>query len=176
MKNNKLFVLLILVPVFLMCSRNTEKNLTNEQIRETEEALIGANRMLLQKDKDRIKEYMAEHDLSLRETETGLWFEIIKNGNGTQVQDGMLLTIDYKVSLLDGTVCYSSDSLGYKQFRAGKGGIESGLDEGIRMLNEGSEAIFVLPPHLAHGLTGDGDRIPARSVILYYVKLLKVEP
>jgi len=176
MKNNKLFLLLILVPAFLMCSRNTEKNLTNEQIRETEEALIGANRMLLQKDKDRIKEYMAEHDLSLRETETGLWFELLKDGNGTQVQDGMLLTIDYKVSLLDGTACYSSDSLGYKQFRAGKGGIESGLDEGIRMLNEGSEAIFVLPPHLAHGLTGDGDRIPARSVIVYYVKLLKVEP
>ena len=86
-----------------------------------------------------------------------------------------MVTLAYDVSLLDGTHCYGSDSLGFKQFRVGQGGVESGLEEGILMLNKGSKAIFIMPPHLAHGLTGDGDQIPARSVIVYHVELIKVE-
>jgi len=159
-----------------MCSRNNDKTLTKDQIREAEEALITANRVLLKRDKARIIEYIESHNLMLKETQSGLWFEITKQGNGPEVKEGMLLTMDYRVSLLDGTECYSSDSTGYKQFRPGQGGVESGIDEGIRMLREGSEAIFILPPHLAHGLTGDGDCIPPHTVILYHIKLVKVEP
>jgi len=54
--------------------------------------------------------------------------------------------------------------------------VESGLEEGILLLRVGDKATFIMPPHLAHGLQGDGDRIPARSIIMYDVLLLKVEP
>jgi FKBP-type peptidyl-prolyl cis-trans isomerase len=170
------FILILVLPGLVMCSRKKENAPTESQIKEAEEALIGVNRMLLQKDKARIIEYIDSNDLALKETETGLWFDITTKGSGPQVNEGSQVTIEYIISLLNGTYCYSSDSSGYKQFRIGQGGVENGLDEGMRMLTEGSEAIFILPPHLAHGLTGDGDRIPARSVIVYKVKLVKVEP
>jgi FKBP-type peptidyl-prolyl cis-trans isomerase len=56
----------------------------------------------------------------------------------------------------------------------GKGGVESGLEEGILLLHEGDKARFVLAPHLAHGLIGDENRIPPRSIIIYYIELLAV--
>lgn len=174
--NNSLAILTIFILLLVSCSRKQDKSLTPQQVRDAEEALIEANRVLLKKDKARIIEYNDKNDLSLKETETGLWFDILSPGKTPKVNEGNLVTIGYRVSLLDGQTCYNSDSLGYKQFRPGQGGVESGIDEGIRMLSEGSEAIFILPPHLAHGLTGDGDCIPPRTVIVYHVKVIKVEP
>jgi len=169
--------LLVFLSVFLMqCSQRREKGPTEQEIRETEEALIGANRMLLQKDKEKIEDYIQEQHLTMQESESGLWYGITEPGTGARVKENLLVTLKYYVDLLNGTHCYSSDSLGYKQFRVGKGGVESGLEEGVLLLNEGSKAVFILPPHLAHGLTGDGNKIPARSVIVYHVELLKVEP
>lgn len=176
MNSCRFFILFFTLPALIMCSRKKENTLTESQIKQAEEALVEVNRMLLQKDKARIIEYVDSNNLDMKETETGLWFDITGKGAGSYAKEGSLVTIKYNVSLLDGTYCYSSDSSGYKQFRLGQGGAEKGLDEGIRLLSEGSEAVFILPPHLAYGLAGDGDCVPARSVIVYNVKLLKVEP
>ncbi len=120
--------------------------------------------------------YNDQHSLHLKESETGLWFKIDKTGHGKTASDGWQITLKYKVSLLDGTLCYSSDLQGPKKFTVGKGGVESGLEEGVKMLREGDRALFVLPPHLADGLPGDGNKIPARSIIVYEVEVLKLEP
>jgi FKBP-type peptidyl-prolyl cis-trans isomerase FkpA len=176
MKIKLILSFLLLLMVFQYCSRNREGNVSELEIRETKEALVGANRLLVQKDKEKIMAYMQHNNLSLKETTSGLWYAIIKQGSGPGVKENMQVTLKYKVSLLNGTVCYSSDSLGVKQFRVGKGGVESGLEEGVLLLNEGSRALFILPPHLAHGLPGDGNKIPARSIIIYEIELLKAVP
>ncbi len=166
---------MVLIPVVLSCNRKKENSLTESQIREATDAMVGANRLLLKKDKEEIIHYIDSMNLALKESETGLWFQILKPGSGPKVVEGSEVTLDYTVSLLDGKICYSSDFSGPKQFIAGQGGVENGLDEGVRLLSEGGEAIFILPPHLAHGLMGDGNCIPARSVIVYKIKLTKVQ-
>jgi FKBP-type peptidyl-prolyl cis-trans isomerase FkpA len=176
MKIKLLLYFLLLLMVFQFCSRNREGNVSELQIRETREALVGVNRLLVQKDKEKIRTYMQHNNLSLKETSSGLWYGIIKQGSGPKVKENMQVTLKYKISLLDGTVCYNSDSLGVKQFRVGKGGFESGLEEGVLLLNEGSSALFIMPPHLAHGLPGDGNKIPARSIIIYEIELIKAVP
>ncbi|MFO7368877.1 MAG: FKBP-type peptidyl-prolyl cis-trans isomerase [Bacteroidales bacterium] len=173
---NKEILLIIAVFFLLSCSRKQEPAISEAEIRETEEALIGVNRLLIQKDKEKILEYMKQHQLTLEETETGLWYAIKQKGSGLKAEAGNRVTLAYEVSLPDGTTCYNSDSLGLKQFVVGKGGVESGLEEGILLLNEGSKALFIMPPHLAHGVPGDGNRIPARSILVYQVELIKVEP
>ncbi len=170
-------ILIIIVATFLLsCSRKQEQAVSEAEIRETEEALIGANRLLVQRDKEKILEYIEQHRLNLEETSSGLWYTVTEKGRGIKVGENSRVTIAYEVSLLDATKCYDSDSLGLKQFVVGKGGVESGLEEGILLLHEGSKALFIMPPHLAHGVPGDGNRIPARSIIVYKVDLLKVEP
>jgi FKBP-type peptidyl-prolyl cis-trans isomerase len=175
MKVNGLYLVFILI-FFHFCSGNQEKNITNAEMRNTEEALVGANRILVKKDREKIMAYVRRNNLTMKETSSGLWYGIERYGFGVKAQENALVTLKYKVSLLDGTVCYDSDSLGVKQFRIGKGGVESGLEEGVLFLKVGDKATFIMPPHLAHGLPGDGNRIPARSIIVYDVILLKVEP
>jgi FKBP-type peptidyl-prolyl cis-trans isomerase len=50
--------------------------------------------------------------------------------------------------------------------------MEAGLNQGLRMLKPGAEAIFILPPFLAYGLPGDGKKIPSRAVIVYRITIL----
>jgi len=130
---------------------------------------------MIQKDREKIVNYINSHHLAMNESASGLWYGIGKQGAGKQVQKGSVVSLGYSLTLLDGTVCYNSDSLGLKEFIVGRGGVESGLEEGVLLLKEGARATFILPPHLAHGLVGDGNRIPARSVIVYQVDLLHVE-
>ena len=80
--------------------------------------------------------------------------------------------MDYECSLLDGTRCYSSKELGPKELILGKSEIEAGLNEGLRLLKPGAEAIFIIPPFLAFGLIGDGKLIPPRAVMVYNVKVM----
>lgn len=139
------------------------------------EALVRLNKYLVKRDADIIRAYIKRHNWTMKETESGLWFGIYKNGNGTKPMKGFRVTLKYKVELIDGTFCYSSDSSGYKQFYIGSANIEAGLDEGMLYMHQGDAARFILPPHLAHGSMGDNNRIPPRSIILYDVELLKVE-
>jgi FKBP-type peptidyl-prolyl cis-trans isomerase len=163
----------------LLCqcsSDHRESHPENTDIRKTQEALVGANRILVKQDREKILAYVRRNNLTMKESQTGLWYGIERYGFGRNAQENARVTLKYQVSLLDGTVCYDSDSLGLKQFVLGKGGVESGLEEGVMLLRIGDKATFIMPPHLAHGLQGDGHRIPPRSVIVYNVILLKVEP
>jgi FKBP-type peptidyl-prolyl cis-trans isomerase FkpA len=175
MKISSLFIACLL---FLLCDckRHQQYTYSEKDYAATERALVGANRLLLKKDKENIMAYITEHKLDMKESETGLWYRIDKAGHGNMAKTGEQITLKYKVFLLDGTLCYSSDSLGPKKFVVGRGGVESGLEEGVTMLREGDRALFIMPPHLAEGLPGDGDRIPARSIIIYEVEVLKLEP
>jgi FKBP-type peptidyl-prolyl cis-trans isomerase FkpA len=174
MIRNSLIGCLITLLIISGC-RKQNNAVSDEDYRKTKEALIGANRILVRKDAEKIKAYIHRHNWNMKQTTSGLWYMILNEGQGKASQTGKVITIDYSVDLLDGTHCYSSDSLGPKKFRIGQGGIESGLEEGVLLLKEGEKARFIMPPHLAHGLTGDGNRIPARSVIIYEIAVIKIE-
>ena len=76
---------------------------------------------------------------------------------------------------MDGRVCYSSDSLGPKEFVVGADNVETGLHEGIQYLHVGDRATLILPSHLAHGLIGDESKIPPKASVIYELELLSVK-
>ena len=140
----------------------------------SKESLIRANKGLVTIDKERIEAFAERHQWEMSTTETGLWYQIYEHGTGDSARNGLIASLKYTVSLLDGTLCYSSDSTGEKTFLIGQGGVESGLEEGILLMRCGDKARFIMPPHLAHGLPGDNDKIPPRSTIVYQVELLNL--
>ncbi len=77
--------------------------------------------------------------------------------------------------LLDGTPCYETSEKSPKVITVGKGGVESGVEQGLQTMRQGTEAILVIPPHLAHGNFGDRDKIPGNTVIIYHVKIIEVQ-
>ncbi len=129
------------------------------------------NRKLLRQEKREIDAYIKAKHWKMKESGTGLRYQIISKGNGEKAHMGQIAKIRYSVKLFDGQQIYS----GIKSFKIGYSGVESGLEEGILLLKKGDEAKFILPSHLAYGLSGDGDKIPPHTPIIYYVKLLKLK-
>lgn len=140
-----------------------------------QEELVEVNRILLKKDQQRIAAHIKRMNWNMQETETGLWYEILQKGSGSLIASGDEITLKYSLSMLDGTMLYSSAEKGAKTLIAGKGGVESGLEQGVLLCNLGTKARFILPPHLAHGLTGDGERIPARAILVYEIEIIELK-
>jgi FKBP-type peptidyl-prolyl cis-trans isomerase FkpA len=160
--------------VLYSCAESKNK-VSEQEFINTSEALVGANRIMVGKDREKIVSYIERIGWDMIESQTGLWSQIYTKGHGVPAVKGKFITLSYTLSILDGSVCYTSDSLGYKQFLIGSGGVESGLEEGVLLLREGDKARFILPPHLAQGLTGDGNKIPPRAIIVYDVEVINIK-
>ena len=166
----KIFFLILIMSLFA-CRENHGKS--NIDSRPGKNEMADLNRYLIQKDRERIINYIERKNLHMSESPTGLWYQIIKIGEGKTISDNDKVLISYQCTLLDGTKCYSSDNLGPKQIVIGRSEIETGLTEGLKLLKPGAEAIFIIPPFLAYGLVGDRKMIPSRAVIVYNVNILQ---
>ena len=166
----------ILILLWLLAACKSEPpNNEGENLYEKQEKLVEINKILVKKDAEKIASFIKRQGWNMTETQTGLWYMIYERGRGIKAQTGMVATVNYKISLLDGTECYQSDDSGPRQFKIGQGGVESGLEEGILFMHEGDKARFIMPPHLAYGLLGDNHKIPARAIIIYEVELIKLD-
>jgi FKBP-type peptidyl-prolyl cis-trans isomerase len=150
-------------------SCNSEKGQVSKNSGPGKKEMSDLNRYLVQKDRERIESYIGRKKLAMTESPAGFWYAISSEGTGNYFTDNDKVTLEYEVSLLDGTSCYSSKDMGPKEVIVGRSSIEAGLNLGLRMLRPGGKAIFIIPPFLAYGLTGDGKKIPARAVIVYNI-------
>lgn len=166
----ELFIFIIFM--FLSGSCRNETDNRKAPVKPGNREMTDLNRYLVQKDREIIQNYIERKDLKMTESPTGLWYLIKNEGNGQYLKDNDRIVMNYECRLLDGTVCYSSDDFGPKRVILGKTDIEPGLNEGLRLLKPGAEALFILPPFLAFGLVGDGKKIPPRTIIVYSVSIL----
>lgn len=167
-----------LMAIFFGCNRNnqpeTKKNL-DEIEKEYKKPMMEWNEKKVRDQDMRIKKYVERRDWDMTRTGTGLFYEIYEEGTGSKTDTGKYVTIKYKVELLDGTFCYSSDSSGLRNLKPGKMQIERGLEETLLKMREGDKARIIAPPHLAYGLPGDGEKIPADATLVYHVELINAE-
>ena len=157
-----------------MKDADKKKHMTKTELKKYDKSLEAANRYLTTLDAERIDSYAKRRNWDMIVTKSGLWYQVYEHGKGPKAKEGQVAVLNFKISLLDGTLCYTSDSLGTKEFAIGHGGVESGLEEGILLLKVGDKARFIMPPYKAHGLLGDMNKIPARSIIIYEIELLKL--
>jgi FKBP-type peptidyl-prolyl cis-trans isomerase FkpA len=160
-----------LIFIFSFVSCRNEKVPGVAENKPGKEEMADLNRYLVEKDREIIENYIERKKLTMTESQTGLWYSVRNEGTGEYLKDYDRIVMNYECSLLDGTVCYSSSDLGPKEVILGKTDIEPGMNEGLRLLKPGGEALFILPPFLAYGLVGDGKKIPPRTVIVYTVRI-----
>ncbi len=164
----------ILIIIISLSSCKEKKNTPIKNWNKIDKQLIEINKYLIDEDEERIESFIQRNDWNMKQTKTGLWYEITQQGTGDSIGENNLVTINYTLELLDGTLCYSSDSLGAKTFKVGYANVEAGLQEGVQLLTNGAKARFILPPYLAHGLVGDHNRIPSHAILVYYVEVTDV--
>ena len=168
-------IMLALVILALGCDREEAENRTGQTTVDPGESLIKTNRYLVKSEIEDIENYIRRHQWEMKETGSGLRYMIAEQGNGPKVKDGDIITIRYNLWLINGNLVYNSIDDGPKTFFVGKGGVESGLEEGVLLLHDGDKARFILPAHLAYGLLGDEKKIPPRTAIVYELELIKIK-
>lgn len=164
---------LISLLIINSCKENSEKVATKNEWSDS--TSVGFNKDRIKEEELQINLYLSHHsELKLSPTGTGLRYQITKKTNGTKAESGDSVDVVMKINLLDGNICYKTDSIELDQFLIDRSQVESGIQEGIKLMKEGEEAVFILPSNLAHGLLGDFKTIPPMSPIVVNLELVKV--
>lgn len=171
-----IFLNIMVLLIFSSCNPSAKDKQDNSKPNKkvVKEHLERANKHLLKVEEQNIRDYISRHQYHMKETGSGLFYEIYQSSQGIKATKGKIAQLNFKVSLLNGEAIYSSDKEGLKEFLIGKGGVESGLEEGILLMRTGEKARFVIPSHLAFGLLGDLEKIPEKASIVYDVELVKL--
>ena len=101
-------------------------------------------------------------------TASGLQYTIIAEGAEYKVQPQDTVWVNYKGTLLDGTVFDENDST---EFVANR--VIRGWTEGLGLLGEGGKATLYIPAELAYGSRGNRG-IEPNSTLIFDVEVLKV--
>lgn len=169
----KIRILSFLLTIVFLTTACGEKD--KKTVRWTKEQSSNLNRQLSESEAYAIQQYLSHRtNWKMTKTGTGLQYMIYNQGKGPKAQAGYYASVNYEISLLDGTVCYTSDSLGVSEFLIDHSDVESGLQEGIQYLHVGDKAVFIMPSHLAHGLLGDMNKIPPLEPVIFKIELLKL--
>ncbi len=169
-------IIVFFILFFIGCRDTTIKEnklpkntITEKQVKDL---FVKANQQVIQKENDEMDYYVKSHKLPFIKTTSGIRFFVYKPSvKGDSIKEGEEIKMNFKVSLLDGTECYSSKTLGIKTFIVGHENLESGIHKGVQFLKHGDKALFLIPSHLAHGLLGDMNKIPPQMPIMYDVEI-----
>jgi FKBP-type peptidyl-prolyl cis-trans isomerase len=100
---------------------------------------------------------------------TQLVIEDIVVGTGATAAVGDTLSVNYALTLLDGTPVES----GPYTFVLGAGQVIPGWDQGLVGMKVGGKRRLTIPPGLAYGSQGSG-KIPPNATIVFVIDLLSI--
>ena len=104
-------------------------------------------------------------------TASGLQYTIIAEGAGEKIAPQDTVWVNYKGTLLDGTVFDEQNSEEGIEFVANR--VIRGWTEGLGLIGEGGKIVLYIPAELAYGSRGQGTIAP-NSVLTFDVEVLKV--
>ena len=144
----------------------TEEEFQNAKIMETQ--------ALIEESHEKLVAFIAEQNITVEPTDSGLYFIELQKGNGKKPNVGQKVKVHYTGTLLEGVKFDSSHDRGEPiEFTLGVGQVIAGWDEGIALLEEGGKAKLIIPQHLAYRDRAAGI-IPAYSPWIFEVELIEI--
>lgn len=122
------------------------------------------------------KKFLAENKTKegIKETASGLQYRIITAGTGKQPQGTDTVVVHYRGTLLDGNEFDSSHKRN-KPATLPLSGVIKGWQEALPLMKEGAKWELYIPPELAYGDRGSGNRIEPNQTLVFEVELLEVK-
>jgi len=164
-------------------------NLTDQVFQGREQAYVNTILDGLKKSEPvKLNKYIADNKLNVTKTDSGLYYQITKQGAGIKPVAGDTVVVNYTLRLVSNKILETSIKSEavknklpinpmnpYKpiRFAIGTKGMIKGWDQGMQMLNKGSEAKLLIPSNLAYGQQGAGQIQPYTSLI-FDIELLDV--
>ena len=104
---------------------------------------------------------------------SGLQYEILKEGNGSQPKASDKVKVHYHGTLIDGTVFDSSVRRG-EPATFGETQVIAGWVEALQLMPVGSKWKLYIPSNLAYGAQGAGQHIGPHTTLIFEVELIDI--
>jgi len=143
----------------------------------------------LAKDISLIENYLKERNIEAIKTESGLFYSIVKEGQGERVRKGDTIVANYSGYLLS-TGFYFDTSVEkvakennlydperiFEPFKTAIGvdSVIDGWDEAFQLFNSGTVAKIYIPSMHAYGPRKLSEDIPANSIMIFELELLEI--
>ena len=124
------------------------------------------------------KAFLAENAKrdEVKVTDSGLQYEVLKEGEGPEIEVGDFVEVEYIGTLEDGTEFDNSyDREQPFQLIVGAGQVIPGWEIGLLKMREGETARFVIPSDLGYGAAGAGEDIPPNATLIFEVEVVSVQ-
>ncbi len=146
---------------------------TQEEVEAAEAARMAA---LQEGEQGRIDAYVAENNITVSPTETGVIFIEIEPGKGRHPGDEDWVSVHYTVRNLDGDKLFSTYDRTEEPMNFEMGGrFENvGFQEAIKLMKEGGKAEVLVPSSMAFGAQGAGQIVPPHSTLYHEIELVDV--
>lgn len=129
-------------------------------------------RLQWKKDQKLIEGYLMKNNgLDMQFTSSGIYYQVTREGNGKRPKATDKVKVNYKGTLLNGTVFDQNDS-GIEFFL---NQVIGGWTEGMQLVDEGGSITLLIPSYLAYGPRAVGGVIPANAVLRFDVDLLEIK-
>ena len=110
----------------------------------------------------------------VKTTASGLQYKVLKAGAGKTPGPKDTVKVHYQGTLPDGSVFDSSIARG-EPVTFQVDGVIPGWTEALQLMKVGDKYQLVIPPKLAYGATGAGDKIGPNQVLIFEVELIDIE-
>lgn len=110
-----------------------------------------------------------------KKSESGIYYSILKAGNGVKPKAGATVSVHYIGSLINGQIFDSSIKRGEPiEFPVASGYVIKGWDETLLDMTVGEKRVVYIPPNLGYGSRGVGP-IPANSWLKFEMELIEIK-
>ena len=166
---NKLKILFLLFSILPSCNNLTPTGVIENSTtkNETINPFILGNQKIVELENEDIELFLKRYKWNMKQTNTGLRYEITAKGAGDNIKTGETVTLEYKTFLLTGEEIDN----GLKQFVVEKSEEIAGLHEAVQLMNKGAEARLIIPSHLAYVSVGDGNKIKPYQTVVMKIKI-----
>jgi len=110
----------------------------------------------------------------IQTTPSGLQYKVLTDGSGAAPGPEDTVRVNYRGTFIDGREFDSSYSKGEPQ-TIRTDGVIKGWTEALQMMRAGAKWQIFVPPHLAYGRSGLGQKIPPNKVLVFEIELLSVD-
>lgn len=110
-------------------------------------------------------------DKDVKVTESGLQYKVIKQGAGPIPTDGATVKVNYKGTLIDGTIFDTTE--GKQPFQTNINHVIKGWTEALKLMPVGSKWEIYVPQELAYGAREAG-KIKPFSMLIFEIELLEI--
>jgi hypothetical protein len=118
-----------------------------------------------------IRNYVTTLHMPMNEGATGFFYCLIEAGEKKLIASGDEIEIDYHIYQLTHPAFTEKIAHDKKKIHVENDNSESGIHQALRLMSKGDSAIFIMPSHLAFGLTGN-HLVNPNTPLLYTIRVL----